>query len=163
MNNLNLPPRFTETSFRRWEQIIKTAVDIAPSRLTLNPRFDLTQETVSCRLRDAIRSLYEHKWTTVVDMPKFNALYDTIQVAREGDLVIIQHKVAKPHMVVSKELTIAACSMSVLDAAMILREQKIIPPVFFTVLTQEQLDRLHNAEQNGRIGLNETTTGVLMV
>lgn len=159
----DLPPRFTETSFRRWEQIIKTIVDIAPSRLTLNPRFDLSQETVSCRLRDAMRSLHENKWATVIDMPKFDSLYPTIQVAREGDLVVIQHKVPTKMPVIVKEITIAACSSTVIDSAMILREQKIIPPVFFTALTQEQLDRLHNAEQNGRVGLNETPNGVLMV
>lgn len=106
----DIPPRFTEASFRRYEPFIHSAIAILPSALEIDPRgsLGLSPETVSARLRDAMRSLHTYRWTTSVDMVKFNEYYQALEVARKDNLVIVRLKekrvVQTPHQLNTIEL-----------------------------------------------------------
>jgi hypothetical protein len=76
-----IPQRFRENAFRRYEKTIATFIELAPSDLIFEPReLDVAFETAQQRLRDAIRSLYTYKWTSQVNMAKFLELYPHIKV-----------------------------------------------------------------------------------
>ena len=161
----DLPSRFSEAQFRRWETTIATAVSIAPARLTLYPRPDLSQETVSCRLRDAIRSLHENKWTTdKIELSEFEKLYPYMHVCRDGELVVVKHEVARAREVTQPTtLIIQHCSNEVLDACLVMRAEKLVQPMLFVNLTDTQKQRLQTAEQAGKIGTSTSVEGTLVV
>lgn len=100
MNPNDIPPRFREEAFRRYEAIIKTAIDILPSELDIDPRgtLGLSPETVTNRLRDAMRSLKQYRWTTSVDMVRFLEHFDRLEVARKranDSLIVVRLKEKK--------------------------------------------------------------------
>lgn len=78
-----LPPRFTEASFRRYEGAISTVIASWPKAITFDT-MPLRPVTFACRLRDAMRSLSEHSWMTDIDLVRFQMLYPFI-VVREAD------------------------------------------------------------------------------
>lgn len=96
-----LPHRFTEASFRRYEPIIATAMWGAPTTLVLDPLPGLSLETTTCRLRDAMRSLWYNKWPTNVDMQAFAQWYPSAQVRQISNSIHVTftHVVAPPHAV----------------------------------------------------------------
>lgn len=109
MNLENLAPRFREDAFRRYESIITHAVAVHPARYVIPPRPGISQETVSCRLRDAMRSLALYRWQpTSVDMVKFDTAYPSACVLREHDNVVVawNKKTATPLTQVSPGLTL---------------------------------------------------------
>lgn len=72
----NLPYRFREQQFRRFESLITTAVNCFPQRYDVNPvTYSMAATTLSCRLRDAMNSLKENRWSTTVDMEKFDRIW----------------------------------------------------------------------------------------
>ena len=90
---MNIPQRFSEAAFRRYEAIITQAVAVLPSRFTFHPHdLSLSAETVAQRLRDAMRSLSTYRWNTTVNMVKFDKAYGTLQVKREGDELVIARR-----------------------------------------------------------------------
>jgi len=82
----NLPWRFRESSFRKYEQSIASIVKSWPLPVVFHPTS--SPETFSCRLRDAIKSLREHQWPTTILMSQFFAICDEIVVGVRGDTVI---------------------------------------------------------------------------
>ena len=63
--NANIPHRFREKAFRRYEQLIGQIVNSFPSICTFKPsQFNLSPVTFSCRLRDAIKSWEQNHWPT---------------------------------------------------------------------------------------------------
>ena len=84
MPTFDLPFRLSERCFREYELDIKTIVELSPARAVLPPRPGRSQATVEARLRDAMRSLYEYRWSpTKVDMVKFDQLYPRFIVRRD--------------------------------------------------------------------------------
>ena len=60
-------------------------VDLSPARTVLPPTPGRSQATVEARLRDAMRSLFEYRWSpTMVDMVKFDQLYSRLVVRRDA-------------------------------------------------------------------------------
>ena len=85
-----LPFRLTEKCFRVYEPYIAYAMRILPSSYTIDVMPDkLAPTTVEARMRDAMRSLRQFRWTTSVDMIRFDALYDDIKVNIDGKTVVI--------------------------------------------------------------------------
>lgn len=74
-----LPHRFRESEFRRYEAIIHDAVRNHPSPLRIScSLYNLSSVTMSCRLRDAMKSFYTYKWPVSWDaavIEKFFKLY----------------------------------------------------------------------------------------
>lgn len=78
-----LPHRFRESSFRKYEHIIGTIVRHFPT--VLEHHFDGSPVTFTCRLRDAMKSFLDNKWTSqVVDYEAFKHIY--------GDIVVSEHE-----------------------------------------------------------------------
>ena len=86
----SLPYRLTEKCFRVYEPYIAYAMKVLPSSYTLSvmPQ-NLAPTTVEARMRDAMRSLRQFRWTTSVDMIRFDQLYDDIKVNIDGKNVIV--------------------------------------------------------------------------
>lgn len=85
-----LPHRFREAQFRRYEPIIKLIVDHYPTVQQFKP--NLSPETFSCRLRDAMRSFLDLKWPSdKINHHRFRELYPHIVVAQRivGDDTLI--------------------------------------------------------------------------
>lgn len=97
---MSVPPRFTEEAFRRYEPFITHAMNVLPSEYDIHARssLGLSPETVSARLRDAMRSLKTYAWPTSVNMTKFLSLYDTLEVARkrsDAEIIVIRLKASR--------------------------------------------------------------------
>jgi hypothetical protein len=162
----NLPQRYSEPAFRRWELIIKAAVELLPSRLELPPRPEYSQETVACGVRNAMRSLFEHRWSTVVDMTKFLDWYPKIEVARDGVSVIVQSRQRKPQQVDATPpttLVITNPTDDEIKAAVVLRIGQRIAPVLFHNTTKEQNVAFLDIEREGKVAFNFQDSGILMV
>jgi len=69
----NLPARFSEPYFRRYEDHIDTIVNLWPKPVDFTVQGSVT--TFACRLRDAMRSLHENNWTTKINRQVFNQIY----------------------------------------------------------------------------------------
>lgn len=80
-----LPYRFRESSFRRYECHIFAIVSAFPARVVFDPQADeqLSPVTFACRLRDAMRSLVVHSWTTAIDLDKLKENYNQIVVSEQ--------------------------------------------------------------------------------
>lgn len=82
----NLPHRFSEKSFRRYEGIIYAVTERFPQPTVINPvDLTLSAETVRGRLRDAITSLKHHCWQTKIPMDVFLKIHDEIVVSLRPD------------------------------------------------------------------------------
>lgn len=102
---ISLPPRFSERAFRRYESVLKSAVDNHPNEVVVDPaQFGLSLATVEQRLRDAKRSFIDNKWVSTIDRDKFLRLQDAddLQVRSETDGKI---HIGRPPM---KEMTLTA-------------------------------------------------------
>ena len=82
----DLPYRFRESSFRRFEPHINDIVNCFPGPITIDPT-PLSQVTFSCRLRDAMKSLSLNRWQTEISMERFNRIHCNIVVS-EGHGVV---------------------------------------------------------------------------
>lgn len=80
-----LPPRFTESAFRRYEDTIALAVTWQPTPYVFQAS-DYAQAPITtvCRLRDAIRSLHDNRWSSRVDASKFVQVFP-LSVAQSKD------------------------------------------------------------------------------
>jgi len=97
MDKMNdLPHRFRQDSFRKYEPFIRSAVDAWPNMVKADPaQYNVAQVTFACRLRDAKRSLYEHHWPTDVDIEKFNKIgFLNIEVSEriDGSVLVGSHE-----------------------------------------------------------------------
>lgn len=89
----SLPHRFRESSFRRYEQTIRDAVNAWPQVCVFNPlTVGLQPITFSNRLRDAKTSLLQYNWKTDVDVEKLLRIREDFIVAERGDLVLTGSK-----------------------------------------------------------------------
>lgn len=84
-----IPYRLTEKCFREYEADITQAMLVLPSTYQIKPKPGRSQNTVEARLRDAMRSLHQFRWTTSVNMLKFDDLYNDIKVGRDGEDVVV--------------------------------------------------------------------------
>ena len=75
-----IPHRFNEQSFRRYEPFIKRVMEDWPSVLTFDVR-PIATCTFACRLRDAMRSLVQFRWPTSIDLEKFIKLQPEVCVS----------------------------------------------------------------------------------
>lgn len=84
-NTTNLPYRFSERHFRRYENILKTITIMWPVPTIIDPVCPdgrrLSLETYSCRLRDAKKSLRDNQWDSTVPLIKFMQIVDEIEVS----------------------------------------------------------------------------------
>jgi hypothetical protein len=85
-----LPYRHRESSFRRYEAILAKAVASYPDQVEIDPKWlNLSPATVAARLRDARFSLYTYRWTTKIDMARFDEIYTNLVIGeREGHIYI---------------------------------------------------------------------------
>jgi len=80
----------TERSFRKYESIIKTILTAWPQVSVLDPeQIGLSKETLSARLRDALRSLAEYGWPTDWDSSSIRDAYPQLIVAQHADKVLV--------------------------------------------------------------------------
>jgi len=85
---MNLPNRFTESAFRRYEAIIANIIDSYPAPVTINPKdIRLSCETVSARLRDAITSYRAHRWESTVVDDRIDNMLISVRVLPNGLVV----------------------------------------------------------------------------
>lgn len=79
----NIPQRLSEKSFRRFEQAIAKVVECFPNTaIELDEEvFGLSQSTLAPRFRDAMASLNKYKWSSEVDLIKFEDCYKQIIVS----------------------------------------------------------------------------------
>lgn len=85
-----LPHRYRETQFRRYELYIHHAVEAYPQAIKCDPKlFNVANETFRARLGDAIKSLYDNQWKTTIDVAKFRAVYASLQVSMRVDGTIL--------------------------------------------------------------------------
>ena len=84
-----LPHRFRESSFRRYEPFIARAIEAWPNAIKADPSlFNIAQVTFACRCRDAITSLSNNKWDTTVDMSKFEKSTLVVSERVDGTVLI---------------------------------------------------------------------------
>lgn len=86
-----IPPRLSETAFRRYEAWIGAAVNGSlPLTVTIP---NLNGETISARLRDAAKgySLYCYS-SDLVDRQLFLSVWPTLEVSNQGDHAIIRRR-----------------------------------------------------------------------
>lgn len=76
-----IPHRFQEKQFRKYESCIKEIVDSFPLVVTYTVTGSTT--TFACRLRDAMKSLSEHRWVTDINMERFDRIHPKNDVARK--------------------------------------------------------------------------------
>lgn len=83
----SLPHRFSEKSFRRYERIIAEVVTKFPQVVEVNPtHLELSPETVRGRLRDALSSFANNRWSSsIIDQDRFNAIHPEIVVSLRPD------------------------------------------------------------------------------
>ena len=86
MNEPNLPYRFRESAFRNYENMIAVIMSHYPNVYWFTPS---NVETFSCRLRDAMNSWRENKWTSDLNLHEFCKMQ--IRVAIRGSRVIVGH------------------------------------------------------------------------
>lgn len=84
---LKLAHRFTESSFRNYEDSIKTIVDSWPEPVKFTPKNSL--ETFANRLRDAMRSFRTYHWKSNINWAKFEQVHDQIKVSIQGDGTVL--------------------------------------------------------------------------
>lgn len=81
MQNTNLPYRYSERHFRRYEPSIAVIVRQWPMVTVLDPS-PLALETFSCRLRDAIKSMRDNQWSSKdISTMKFVQIVDEITIS----------------------------------------------------------------------------------
>ena len=65
-----LPFQKSEENFRKYELLLKVAVDAFPKKVKLSQIDHISNNTLVARLRDAKLSLLQNNWQTVVDVKK---------------------------------------------------------------------------------------------
>jgi hypothetical protein len=132
----NVPYRLSEKCFREYESIVKTAIDLLPSRLTIEPCPGRSQNTIEARLRDVFRSLHEFRWNCSVNMAKFEQYYDNLQVRREGETVIVclrgqsEQPVLSPRTTTGFSVPRSKCNPSVIHACVVLAHNQVLSGIF---------------------------------
>ena len=108
-NKSQLPRRFREQSFRKFEVIINSVISAYPNVITFNPytTHHLSQETFAARFRDAMRSYSEHYWNSnIINRERFLEVCDNISVAMAHNNSLIRigdkNELKKPSLEVSK-------------------------------------------------------------
>jgi hypothetical protein len=89
-----IPYRFREATFRRYEPLITEIVACHPRSLAVDAnKIGLSPETLSARLRDAVKSLLVNKWPTNIDTAKLSTFWPDYQVSvLYGGIVQIGYK-----------------------------------------------------------------------
>lgn len=93
-----LPPRFTEASFRRYEDTIALAVTWQPTPYIFDTScYPQAAITTVCRLRDAMRSLRDNRWPTKVDLIKFDQAFPlSVAQSRDGTKIAVYKEGQNP-------------------------------------------------------------------
>lgn len=81
-----LPWRLREEQFRRYEQILKVAVDLFPLVYIVNIKahnLPTSLQTCSARLRDAKLSYSRYNWVSTIDRQKYLLCRDELIVAED--------------------------------------------------------------------------------
>lgn len=142
-----IPQRFTEAAFRRYEGIIAQAVAVLPSRYHFEPRsLGLSLETATARLRDAMRSLHIYRWTTGVNMTAFDRYWPSLLVRQEPPYITIdlrRHGEPLPaRETPSASLEVSCPNEEVVRGLAILLAQRILPSAVLTGVTREFVERI---------------------
>jgi hypothetical protein len=84
----NLPSRYRLAAVKRYEAAIRKAILNYPNVTVLSPAdAGLSLSTYTARLRDAMKSLYEHQWSGVLsdtELDRFNDVYLDMQVGERA-------------------------------------------------------------------------------
>lgn len=90
---LALPPRLRESSFRRYEPVIAQIVSAFPMAVKIN-HGAASPVTFTARLRDAMKSLYDHHWaTSSIDIAKFRYNYLDLRISHRENGVFAGSKI----------------------------------------------------------------------
>ena len=158
MQTTQLPYRFKEASFRRYERIIADAVDMYPKSVHITCN-DMSPETVSCRLLDAMTSLETNHWETALNMEKFLQLRkeDSLCVRVLEDSTIYVGPKAKTKELNAKttfsvsdktKWTMETCDEDTLRALVTLLSKRIFTEVLITKPEKEILNLVHALQAN---------------
>ena len=154
-----LPHRFRESSFRKYEWYIAQAVEAFPATIAVMPRsLGISSITFACRCRDAIKSHRDYNWTpSTVHRGKFEdcAPYLVVSERSDGSILmgsreaIIKHATdansgafsvpAPSEATVSGEvLTLSTKEQK--DLIMLLSHRRLLQPkLFLTGLTDPEV------------------------
>lgn len=85
-----LPHRFKEDQFKRYEVYINHAIEAYPHAIKCEPKlFNVSKTTFIARLRDAMKSYNDNKWESAINRVKFLEAYPKIQVSERTDGTIL--------------------------------------------------------------------------
>ncbi len=85
----NLPQRLRESSFHKYEDDLCSAVTAYPLTHTINPtKYGLSAVTVVARIRDAKLSLKLYRWSTKINLSKFDQIESDLTFTHRGSLII---------------------------------------------------------------------------
>lgn len=85
-----IPQRFREEQFRRYEKYIYNAIEAYPQAIKCDPHlFDVATATFVGRLRDAIISYHDNHWQSTINRAKFISCWGQIQVIQRRDGTIL--------------------------------------------------------------------------
>lgn len=155
-----IPHRFSERSFRRYESDIAQISAAYPGLITLSPG-DLSIETYTHRLRDAIRGVLEYHYPTTIDLAKLakqdicvRVVHGEIQAGSRKELAkaLSRQQTALPSIVEN----ITAPDEETLKALCLLMSKRMHGP---TRLSGVPLDMLHRLEGEYDISFVENEDG----
>lgn len=91
-----LPSHLSEETFRRYEPLIKTAVDNAPNDTSFTIPPDLAPTTFVARLRDTTLSVKKFGWTTNIDMEKLWSQAGTMVWSYDSATKLVWYRAKQP-------------------------------------------------------------------
>ena len=149
-----LPPRFRSSAFRRYEAVLKQAVDHFPCEIEVDhTKFGLSLCTVEQRLRDAKTSYLKHYWNSTIDRAKFEKHVNDIRVccrdskifigrpknADEGKVILGTYRLDVP---TSKKPLEVPVEFNIRELAFLAQERALARPLRLT-LSDHQSDQLY--------------------
>lgn len=86
-----VPPHLSEQVFRQYEKQIHTIITSYPRSVSFKPE-NVSLETFSCRLRDAMRSHITYQWPSAVDPQQLKTVRANLVVLKRDGMVIVRSK-----------------------------------------------------------------------
>lgn len=155
--------RFSEKSFRRYEQDLLEICRLYPKAVTIFPR-GITAESYRARIKDSMRAYVVSSWESLVDKSKINfILYNFIITLHNGHVVIGPNDPAQLRPVNSTVKTVDGSSVvsiqidtydsEELEAALLLAERGKLPMEVELIGMKEVLAKqIEEARPNISIG-----------
>lgn len=165
-----LPHRFREDQFRRYEKVIEQVVTSYPSANLFDPA-PFRSTTFACRLRDAMSSLLTHHWATTVDVKRLSEIRSDITVSEvTGGKVYVSSRQNRDQSAVGEVVEADKAGFTIDDPngcelrafAVLYHYKRLTTPTIFTNLAPEMDALLTEFEQTYDVGLVKDGTTLTM-